>query len=333
MTPTPAPVAPAPSIRSGIFLAAFAFCIFASHDALVKVLGAQYSIFQIIFFSSLFSFVPMTLVMSADRALENFQPHNLKLVGLRALLSVTGMSCAFYALTVLPIAEVYAIIFAMPLLITILAVPILGETIRLQRGLAVVLGLIGVLIVLRPGATDLTLGHLAALVTAIAGAFSSLIVRKLGKSERSAVLVLYPMLASVIVMSILLPTVYIPTDLTSLFAMAVVGSLALAGQLMIVQAYRRAPAAVVAPIQYSQIIWATIYGWVLFSDLPDRWVIIGTSIIIASGLFIVWRESRSNVSDNKPVLRSPNMRPDTGPSMKPKETSEADRMPLPGQKD
>lgn len=261
----------------------------------------------------------MTLVMSADRAVENFQPHNLKLIGLRSILSVVGMGSAFYALTVLPITEVYAIIFAMPLLITVLAVPILGETIRLQRGLAVIVGLVGVLIVLRPGVADFTLGHLAALVTAFTGAFSSLIVRKLGKSERTAVLVLYPMLANVLIMAALLPSVYVPTDLLSLASMAVIGGLALTGQFLLVSAYRRAPAAVVAPIQYSQIVWATIYGWLVFQDLPDRWVVIGACIIISSGLFIVWRESQSNISDNKPVLRARNMRPDTGPNPKPKD--------------
>jgi S-adenosylmethionine uptake transporter len=307
------------STLSGIGLAALSFGLFASHDVIVKILGSQYSTFQIIFFSALFSFAPMTLLMSADRAVENFQPHNFKLIGLRSILSVVGMGSAFYALTVLPLTEVYAIIFAMPVLITVLAVPILGETIRLQRGLAVIAGLIGVLIVLRPGVAEFTLGHLAALVTAFTGALSSLIVRKLGKSERSAVLVLYPMLANLLIMAALLPTVYVPTDLLSLAAMAVVGGLALAGQLLLVSAYRRAPAAVVAPIQYSQMIWATIYGWLIFQDLPDKWVIIGASIIISSGLFIVWRETRSNISHNKPVLRARNMRADTGPNLKPKD--------------
>ncbi|MEM9574845.1 MAG: DMT family transporter [Pseudomonadota bacterium] len=303
----------------GIGLAALSFGLFASHDVLVKILGTQYSTFQIIFFSALFSFAPMTLVMSADRAVENFQPHNLKLIGLRSILSVVGMGSAFYALTVLPLTEVYAIIFAMPLLITVLAVPILGEKIRLQRGLAVIVGLVGVLIVLRPGVAEFTSGHLAALVTAFMGAFSSLIVRKLGKSERTAVLVLYPMLANLLIMAALLPSVYIPTDLLSLASMAVVGGLALIGQFLLVSAYRRAPAAVVAPIQYTQIVWATIYGWLVFQDLPDRWVVIGAAIIISSGLFIVWRETQSNISDNKPVLRARNMRPDTGPNPKPKD--------------
>lgn len=305
-------------ILAGIALSAIAFALFSTHDVLVKMLGAQFSVFQIIFFSSLFSFVPMTLVMSADRAVDNFRPHNAALVGLRALMNVISLSSAFYAFTVLPMAEVYAIIFAMPLLITILAVPILGETIRLQRGIAVLIGLVGVLIVLRPGSADFTLGHLSALMTAISGAIASLLVRKLRKSERTAVLVLYPMLGAVILMAILMPSVYKPVELVSLTAMAVVGFLAITGQFLIVAAYKRAPAAVIAPIQYSQILWATIYGWWFFNEFPDQWVGLGASIIIASGMFIVWRESRSNISDNQPVTRSPNMRPDTGPTPKPK---------------
>lgn len=302
----------------GLAFAAVSFGIFSTHDVFVKILGADFSVFQIIFFSALFSFVPMTVVMSADRAVDNFRPHNIPLIALRSILNIVGMASAFYAFTVLPMTEVYAIIFATPLLITVLAVPILGETIRLPRGLAVVTGLIGVIIVLRPGVAELTLGHVAALTTAITGAFSALIVRKLGNSERTAVLVLYPMIASIIVTGALLPATYIPFDLASLGLAAVIGIFAITAQFMIVIAYRAAPAAVVAPMQYSQIIWATFYGWILFNELPDKWVIIGTSVIVASGLFIVWRETRINISNNRPVLGAHNMRPDMGPSPKPK---------------
>ncbi|WP_223477121.1 DMT family transporter [Oricola indica] len=302
----------------GLGFAFLAFALFATHDAIIKALGQDYSIFQIIFFAMLFAFVPLAVMVLADQSTGNFRPRHPWLVLARAVLSLTAMSCAFYAFVELPLAEVYALLFATPLLITALSVPLLGETVRARRWAAVVVGLIGVLIVLRPGMTEFSPGHLAALCSACAAATATIIVRKIGGEERSAVLILYPMLASMIVMGAALPWTYVPIELPSLGLMATVGLLSVIAQLCSITAYRFAPAAVVAPMQYSQILWATLYGVVFFAEKPDTMVAIGASIIIGSGIFIVWRESRPDVSERNPVLRTPNLRYDTGPSPRPK---------------
>jgi S-adenosylmethionine uptake transporter len=302
----------------GLGFAFLAFALFATHDAIIKALGQDYSIFQIIFFAMLFAFVPLAVMVLADQSTGNFRPRHPWLVLARAVLSLTAMSCAFYAFVELPLAEVYALLFATPLLITALSVPLLGETVRARRWAAVVVGLIGVLIVLRPGMTVFSPGHLAALCSACAAATATIIVRKIGGEERSAVLILYPMLASMIVMGAALPWTYVPIELPSLGLMATVGLLSVIAQLCSITAYRFAPAAVVAPMQYSQILWATLYGVVFFAEKPDTMVAIGASIIIGSGIFIVWRESRPDVSERNPVLRTANLRYDTGPSPRPK---------------
>ncbi|WP_425419003.1 DMT family transporter [Oricola indica] len=302
----------------GLGFAFLAFALFATHDAIIKALGQDYSIFQIIFFAMLFAFVPLAVMVLADQSTGNFRPRHPWLVLARAVLSLTAMSCAFYAFVELPLAEVYALLFATPLLITALSVPLLGETVRARRWAAVVVGLIGVLIVLRPGMTAFSPGHLAALCSACAAATATIIVRKIGGEERSAVLILYPMLTSMIVMGAALPWTYVPIELPSLGLMATVGLLSVIAQLCSITAYRFAPAAVVAPMQYSQILWATLYGVVFFAEKPDTMVAIGASIIIGSGIFIVWRESRPDVSERNPVLRTPNPRYDTGPSPRPK---------------
>ena len=128
----------------------------------------------------------------------------------RALTTVTTGAAAFYAFSVLPLAQTYAIFFAMPLLITVLSIPMLGEHVGIRRGLAVLVGLIGVMIVLRPGQAEMQLGHLVGLCAAFSGALNSVIVRKIGTAERSAVLMLYPMIATVILMGAILPFVYRP---------------------------------------------------------------------------------------------------------------------------
>ncbi len=299
----------------GLGFAFAGFAVFASHDALIKVLGGTYSVMQIIFFATLFSFVPMAVTILTDRTTGNFLPHHPWLVLLRSALMVTAMSCAFYAFSVLPLAEVYSLLFSFPLIVTVLSIPILGEVVRAQRWAAVGVGLIGVLIVLRPGSTDITLGHLAALTAAFCSAFASVLVRKIGNEERSAVLILYPMLLAIVVMSLLQPAVYQPPSLLHLAMMALVGVFSVIAQHLIILAYRAAPAGVVAPSQYSQIIWATLFGMIFFGERPDGWVAVGASIIIASGVFVVWRESRSNTTSvNTPVLRVRSPRSDTGAS-------------------
>ena len=299
----------------GLGYAFLGFAVFASHDALIKVLGGTYSVMQIIFFATLFSFVPMAVTILTDRTTGNFLPHHPWLVLLRSALMVTSMVCAFYAFSVLPLAEVYSLLFSFPLIVTVLSIPILGEVVRAQRWAAVGVGLIGVLIVLRPGSTDITLGHLAALTAAFCSAFGSVLVRKIGNEERSAVLILYPMLLAILVMSLMQPAVYQPPSLLHLAMMALVGVFSVIAQHLIILAYRAAPAGVVAPSQYSQIIWATLFGIIFFGERPDGWVAVGASIIIASGVFVGWRESRSNTTSvNTPVLRVRSPRSDTGAS-------------------
>ncbi|WP_432448254.1 DMT family transporter [Aliiroseovarius marinus] len=302
----------------GLGFAFAAFAIFATHDAVIKQLGMQFAVFQIIFFAMLFAFVPMAVMMLADRQVDNFRPHHPWLILTRAATSVIAMSTAFYAFTVLPLAEVYALLFATPLLITAMSAMLLGEPVRGQRWAAVIIGLIGVLIVLRPGVTVITFGHICALIAAFCSALGSIIMRKIGGEERTAVMILYPMLSSILAMGITLPFVYVPMQITDLGLAASVGVMSVFAQMMIIAAYRAAPAAVVAPTQYSQILWAAAFGALFFGELPDMWVGVGAAVIIASGVFIVWRESRPSVSVRNPILRNPNPRYDAGPSPKPK---------------
>jgi S-adenosylmethionine uptake transporter len=208
-------------------------------------------------------------------------------------------------------AQTYAIFFAMPILITLLAIPILGERIGFRRGIAVVVGLAGVMVVLRPGDVDLSLGHLAALAAATTGAMTSVIVRKIGQDERSVVLMLYPMVANFLVAGAAMPFVYQPMPVTHLGLLVGMSALGLLGGMLVIAAYRAAPAIVVAPMQYSQILWAILYGWLFFNETIDGATALGSAIIIASGIYIVLREGTPRVSENRPVLEN-RSRIDTG---------------------
>ena len=299
-----------PNAKGAIY-ALLGFALSSAHDVIVKYLGGNYSTFQILFFSVLFSF-PMVLTMHLrERSSQDLIPKHPWWSTLRVLATViTGIS-AFYAFSVLPMAQVYAFLFCMPLVITVLSIPILGEKVGIHRGGAVIVGLIGVMIVLRPGSTEFTLGHIAALTAAMFGGLGSLIVRKIGKDERNIVLLLYPMFASLLLMGALMPPSYVPLELLDLGALALMAILASTAQLCIILAYKSGEAAVVAPMHYSQMIWAIIYGFFIFQEWPDAMTLIGSLVIIASGSYVVFRESRKKVSQNTPGLRN-RSRADTG---------------------
>jgi len=288
----------------GALLGLGAFAIFAVHDVVVKSLGGVYAPFQIVFFGVLFSFPLTIMIMMSENTAGTLRPRHPWWTALRTGAAVITGVCAFYAFATLPLAQTYAILFAAPLLITVLSIPILGETVRLRRWLAVLVGMAGVLVVLRPGQTDLTLGHLAAIVAAVTGALASVIVRKIGREERSVVLLLYPMIANFVLMGAILPFVYRPMPIQDLGATGLMAGLGVLANVFLISAYRAGEAAIIAPMQYSQIIWASIFGFLVFGETVDSITGIGAAIVIASGLYIVLRESRGSTSENTPVLRT-----------------------------
>ena len=295
----------------GALLALAAFAIYSTHDVVVKFLGVDYHAIQIVFFAGLLSFPLATLMLMNDRSDGHLRPVHPWWTALRTVSTVVTGVTAFYAFSVLPLAQTYAILFAAPLLITILAIPVLGEKVGLRRGLAVVAGLIGVLIVLRPGAAPLSLGHMAALAAAVFSSLASVVVRKIGAEERSVVLLLYPMVGNFIALGCALPFVYRPMPVEHLGMLGIIAAFGFVATLLVIAAYRRAEAVIVAPMQYSQMIWAAIYGYLIFDETPDEWTLIGAAVIIASGLYIVLREGLSKASENRPVLES-RSRPETG---------------------
>lgn len=291
-------------IHRGVLLALAGFGLYATHDAIIKYLGGSYSPFQIVFFSVLFGFPMVTFLMMRDAEPGHLRPVHPWWTALRTLASVVTAASAFYAFTAIPLAQVYAILFAAPLLITLLSIPILGERVGIHRGLAVLVGLAGVVVVLQPTTTAMTSGHIAAVVAAVGSAIASVIMRKIGREERAVVMILYPMAANFLVMGAAMPFVYEPMPGQDLALLALIAALALVATNFMIFAYRSAPAATVAPMQYSQIIWASAYGALFFGEALEVATLFGTAIIVASGLYIVFREDRGGRSTTTPVLRT-----------------------------
>jgi len=306
----------------GIGLALLAFASFSLHDALIKSIGSV-PVFQIVFFVVLFSFVPFALFLAIDGSERSLRPKLPGLVALRCLFSVTGLLCVFYAFGNLPLAEVYSLIFAAPILITLLAIPILGERVRLIRWIAIILGMAGVLVVLQPGSTEFTLSHMAGLGAAACTAFTSVVTRKIGSREHSVTLVLYPMLTNVLICGFATAFVYVPMPGDVLLKLCAVGVLSVIGQTLMIQAYRTSEAQFVAPMQYSQMLWALLYGALVFNETVDTTVLLGSAVIVGSGLLFIWRELVASVK--QPVLRTRNVRQAGGPATRPYEADQAER--------
>jgi drug/metabolite transporter (DMT)-like permease len=198
---------------------------------------------------------------------------------------------AFYAYSRLPLADAYAIIFATPLLITALSVPILGEAVGWRRWSAVVVGFVGVLIMLRPGVAPVGAGSFAALGAACASACAILLVRKLSVTETTTSIAFYSSLIVLVVMGALFGHSFVVPGMLDLALMAGSGLLGGSALLLLIAAYRRSPAALVAPFQYSQMLWAIVLGALFWGDLPEVAMLLGASIVAASGLFILHRET------------------------------------------
>lgn len=307
------------SLFKGVWFALAAFATFSTHDALIKSVQGH-SVFQVAFFVVLFSFVPFTFFLAVDQQKKSLRPVLPGLVALRCLFTLGSLLCAFYAFSLLPMTEVYPLIFAAPVLITILAIPVLGEKVRLIRWVAIFTGLLGVLIVLRPGQSSLSIGHLAGLGAATCVAFTAIVTRKIGAREHSGTLILYPMLVNFVVTGLFVVFNYQPMDGRTVLTLAAIGLLSVVAQTLLITAYRVSEAQFVAPMQYSQMIWAIIFGMLFFGDAPDRYVLIGSAVIILSGLLFVWREVVASVT--QPILRTRNLRMAAGPQAVP---SESDR--------
>lgn len=301
----------------GFALAGFA--LFSTHDALIKSVQSI-PVFQIVFFVVLASFVPFSLFIGFSKEKRSLRPKLPVLVSLRCLFTAGSLFSAFYAFGNLPMAEVYSLLFSAPVLITLLAIPILGERVKFIRGIAIVLGLVGVVVVLRPGQAEFSAGHGAALFAAFCIACTSVVTRKIGSREHGSTLILYPMLANILLSGAVMFFVYVPMPRDALLACCAAGCIVVMAHSFVIQAYRAAEAQFVAPMQYSQMIWAVMFGAIWFNETIDVWVLAGSSIIVLSGLMFIWRELVASVK--QPVLRTRNLRSAGGPQIPP---SEADR--------
>ena len=295
------------TVRRGVVLSFLAYASYALSDASVKFLHGGLPSFELVFFGALLGLPVIPLVRKpGERWSDLFRCNDRRMWTIRALAAVAGSLFSVIAFTMLPMAEAFALIFLLPAFVTILSVIFLSEPVGWRRWSAVIVGFIGVLIVLRPGIRALGLGHLAAIGSGFAGAVTIIVLRKLGPTETRISLygagLLGPIVASFVLM---LPHAVMPTPQQWLFVLSY-GLLAAGGNALLMLASALAPATLVAPTQYSQMLWAIVLGTLLFGDRLDAPMLLGAAIIIGAGLFTFRRE---NVRKPRFWNRSPPIHP------------------------
>lgn len=205
----------------------------------------------------------------------------------RALLLVLATASMFVAVGFLPLADVYALSFVSPLLVALLARSILGEHVGVARWIMILCGFMGVLIVIRPGMGSMGAAAAFPLFMALANAGYQIMTRRLSATDAPLPILFFTMAIGALATSALLPFVWAPLPLSTWLLLFAMGFVGLIGQLLLIRALAVAPAALVAPLAYTQVIWATLIGYFAFGDLPDAMTLVGAAIVIASGLALL----------------------------------------------
>lgn len=283
----------------GIGLKVAATFVFMAMAAIARHLGDAIPVGQLVFFRSAFAFLPIAAFMAAAgqglSALATKQPLSH---ARRAFTGVVAMFTYFGALTYLPLADVTAISFASPLMVVVFAALFLGESVRLYRWSAVAAGFVGVLIMISPhlgqGSAEgsAAIGIALAVANTVFVAFTMIFIRLMSGSESALAITFYFQLTCALVSLMTLPFAWVTPDLGQMGLLVSLGVLGGIGQLFMTNGYRFAQASTLANFDYVAMIWAILFGWLFFSELPAPAVYVGAAVVIASGLFIVWRERR-----------------------------------------
>lgn len=290
--------------------------LFAAMSALVRQLGDVAPVGQMVFFRSAFAILPVAVIYAIRGELATAVRTGRPFGQLgRGMLSVCGMFTNFSALTRLPLADATAISFASPLITVALAAIVLKERVRIYRWSAVLVGFAGVIVMLIPhfdinayagvAGTAAAVGSIFAITSAFCNAGTVIQTRRLTQTETTSSIVFYFSLVCAIAGALTLPFAWhSPTasELAGLIALGILGGLA---HIFLTESYRYAAASVVAPFDYTSMLWALLLGYWVFGELPETLVYWGASIVAAAGLFVIWRERQLGLQRAREVEAPP----------------------------
>ncbi len=276
-------------VRRGIIWMLLTMLLFVSLDTTVKFLVQTYPVPQIAWARFFFHAI-LLMVLLGRRLPATLVTRRRGLQFLRSfLLAVTTLQF-FSGLYFLPLADMTAVMQSSPLILTALSMPLLGEHVGIRRWVGVAVGFAGTLVIIRPGGDAMQLAMLLPLGAATTFALYQIATRVLSRSDSTLTTILYTPLLGAIALSLFVPFVWVAPDIEGWALMVLTGLLGGAGHYTMIRAFTWAPAATVSPFSYSALIWAALFGLMLFDEFPDVWTIAGALIIVGSGLYILHRE-------------------------------------------
>jgi S-adenosylmethionine uptake transporter len=274
----------------GILLMALGFALFAVADTIAKVLLEYYPPLQVVFLRQLGLFFGVNFIMLYN--LKWFgKTQNFSKQLLRGFTQAGSAVIFLVGLKTIPIADATSIAFVAPLFVIILSYFILKEPIGIRRWLAVVIGFSGTLIIIRPGFEIINLGHLFIIIAALLFALRQIISRLLAPTDNPLTTAFFTAYTSVFIFVLFQPWVWTPiTDKNHIFLFLVYAVFAGTAEFLVIKSLQIAHAVVVSPLQYTLLIWVTIFGFIIWGILPDFWTFLGAGVIIATGLYSLHRE-------------------------------------------
>ena len=267
---------------------------FALVDVMAKWLGQDYASLQIVFFRYLFGLLPVAVLVWRSGGLASLHTRRLPLHVVRASLLFIALSLFFEALQRLPLADAVAVAFTAPLFVTALAGPVLGEAVGARRWGAVAFGFVGALIMINPGSAAFRPDALLVLGSAFAFSVLVTLTRRMTRTETNVALLTYSTLFAGAWSLPFLPFVWRPPASEDLGLFVLIGLVGGVAAFFVIQAYRHAPVSVLAPFDYSALIWGAIFGWVIWRDEPALEIWIGAAIVAGAGIYIARHEASAS---------------------------------------
>jgi drug/metabolite transporter (DMT)-like permease len=279
--------------RRAVLMVLGAAGTFTIAAAFVKALRGEIPLVQVIFFRNLFAIPALLPLLWGAGGLAALRTRRPGLHAARIAAGLLGMAGAFYGYAVLPLATVTALGFTMPLFLTLLSVPLLRERVGPRRGAAVLLGFCGVLLMAHP--TEGTGGHLLGtgmvLLGALGWALAMITIRRMGDAGESGVtIVLWFAFAAAVLSGLASIPVWVAPTATQWALLIAIGLVSAFAQVLMTEAYRRGEATLLAPFEYSAILWTTLLGALVWAEMPDAWDFAGMAVLVGSGLYIWKRE-------------------------------------------
>jgi drug/metabolite transporter (DMT)-like permease len=276
---------------TGIALMCGAVFLFAGNDAAAKYLNGHMHTIEVVWARYMSAFVLAVILMNPIRKPKVMRTARPWLQVGRSSLLVLSTTMNFVALRYLQLDQTMAIMFCSPFLVALLGGPLLGEWIKWRRWTAIIIGFCGVLLVARPGAGGIHPAALLILASALCYAFYSISTRVLSRHDSDETTNFYSNLVGAVVITIAVPFVWTnQSDWHVILLMCSMGLFSGIGHYLLIIAHRLAPAAILAPFIYTEIVWMIALGYFVFADVPNHWTLAGVAIVIASGIYLLYRE-------------------------------------------